>query len=79
MIAWQPCLHVDGPWHLSRTDDYPAVSLCGVRVAGVERYVKRDPHKIDDYKGERCKPCWQEWRLQTAASYASQDQWEAQR
>jgi hypothetical protein len=77
VIGWQPRLGVDGPWHLSLTDDYPAVSLCRVRVAGVERYVKRDPHKIDDHKGKRCDQCWAEWRMLTASSYARQDQHEA--
>lgn len=78
MIAWAPRKGVAGPWHVLLQDgQYPAMSLCGVRVQGVERYVKRDPHKIDDYRGERCKPCWREWRMMTAASYAKQDQHEA--
>jgi hypothetical protein len=76
MIAWQPRLGVDGPWHLTaHRDDFS--SLCGVRVEGIERYVKRDPHKIDHHKGDRCSNCWTEWGLLTAASYARQDQWEA--
>lgn len=77
MIGWQPRLGVEGPWHLSLTDDYPAVSLCGIRVGGVERYVKRDPHKIEDYRGDLCPKCQREWRMMTAASFAKQDQHEA--
>jgi hypothetical protein len=73
MIAWEPRLGFDGPWHLS-VDHTPEVSLCGIRVARVDRYAKRDPHKIDDYGGERCKACWTEWDLRTAASIACQDQ-----
>jgi hypothetical protein len=75
MIGWQPRRGVPGPWHLSVYGEVS--SLCRTRVAGIERYVKRDPHKIDDYQGERCPACWQEWRLRTAASYARQDQHEA--
>lgn len=75
MIAWEPIDDENGAWHLSLEDrQYPAMSFCGVRVQGVERYVKRDPHRIDDYRGERCRPCWAEWRMRTAASYARQDQ-----
>ena len=78
MIAWQPRRDVPGPWHLSLQDgQYPAVSLCGVRVQGLDRYVKRDPHRISHYEGERCRPCWREWRKLRAASYAAQDQHEA--
>lgn len=77
MIGWQPLTL--GRWHLSlQNGAYPAMSLCGKRVQGIERYVKRDPHKIDDYHGERCPKCWREWRTMIAASYAKQDQWEAE-
>lgn len=75
MIGWQPRLDVPGPWHLTEsTKPVPFSSLCGTRVSGIERYVKRDPHKIDDYNGERCPRCWSEWRLRTGASLAVQDQ-----
>jgi len=76
MIGWEPRLGVDGPWHLTHAHGEFS-SLCGVRVEGIERYVKRDPHKIDKYGGERCPTCWQEWRMETGASYARQDQHEA--
>lgn len=75
MTGWEPRLGVEGPWHLTFADDVS--SLCGVRVQGVERYVKRDPHKIDKYGGTRCRSCWMEWKTITAASYARQDQAEA--
>ena len=76
MIAWQPRRGYGTTWHLTHLNE--AVSICGVAVAGVHRYVKRDSHKIDDYKGERCPTCWAEWRMETAASYARQDQHEAE-
>lgn len=72
MIGWEPREGVPGPWHLSGWHDFS--SLCGVRVEGVERYVKRDPHRIGDYGGSRCAACWTEWGLRTAASYARMDQ-----
>lgn len=72
MSGWEPREGVGGPWHLTFGKEFS--SLCGVRVEGVERYVRRDPHKIDKYGGERCEPCWQEWRMMTAASLARQDQ-----
>jgi hypothetical protein len=76
MIGWQPRKGIDGPWHL--TDSREVVSaLCGRRVEGVERYVRRDPHKIDEYGGERCPKCWAEWRMRTGASLAAQDQYMA--
>lgn len=75
MIGWEPCLGFEGPWHVSvhHTD----TSLCGIRVAKVDRYVKRDPHRVEDYGGARCRKCWTEWGLMTAASYARQAQDEA--
>lgn len=78
MIGWEPRLGVEGPWHLTHHGD-EFLSLCGVRVKQMGLYVKRDPHKIDDYEGARCKRCWMRWRTETAASYAAQDQWEADR
>jgi hypothetical protein len=75
VIGWEPRKGVPGPWHLSLYTEVS--SLCGTRVAGIERYVKRDPHKIDKYHGDSCPRCWMEWRLFTAASHARQDQWEA--
>lgn len=79
MIGWAPRKHVmDDTWHLTHDlHDYPAVSLCGVRVQGIDRYVKRDPHRIDDYGGVCCPTCWREWRMLSAASHAKQDQHEA--
>lgn len=78
MIAWQPRLGVPGPWHLTHhRDEY--LSLCGRRVKQMGLYVKRDPHKIDDHRGERCARCWAVSRMESAASYARQDQWEAER
>jgi hypothetical protein len=80
MIGWQPRDYVNDRWHLSLWDGaYPAVSLCGTRVQGVDMYVKRDPAKIDLYRGARCAKCWQEWRLLVAAEEARQDQDEAAR
>jgi hypothetical protein len=75
MIGWEP--RQTGLWHLSRGK--AATSLCGVLVAGIGRYVQRDPHKIDHYEGTRCPTCWMEWKLLGAASYAKQDQHEASR
>jgi hypothetical protein len=72
MIGWQPRKGFDGPWHLS-IDHTPEVSLCGVRVARVDRYVKRDPHKIDKYGGVRCAKCWMEWRLRDVVRFAPLD------
>lgn len=69
MIGCEP--REGGPWHLTDAR-WRVVSLCGAFVS--DRYVKRDPHKIDHRGGERCPTCWMEWRLQYAASLARQDQ-----
>lgn len=78
MIAWQPHHGVPGPWHL--TDSRDAVSsLCKTRVQGIERYIRRDPHKIDHHEGGRCPRCWAEWGMRIGASIAAQDQDMAER
>lgn len=76
MIAWEPRINPEGPWHL--TDRRAAnTSICGIQVKGYRGYSQRNPHKIDDYGGQRCPTCWNEWQLRTAASYARQEQDEA--
>lgn len=79
MIGWAPRMGYDRllgrEWHLS--DHVSGVSLCGIAVAGIGRYVKRDPHKVDHHKGVRCPTCWREWGLLTGASFAAQHQDEA--
>jgi hypothetical protein len=77
MVGRQPREGYSTTWRLTATGD--DVTLCAIVVAGIGRYVKRDWHKVEDYGGNRCPACWQEWRLRTAASYARQDQWEAGR
>ncbi len=75
MIGWHRAKLEEDTWHLT-SPDWATVTLCDVVIA--QGYVQRDPHKVDQYGGTKCRKCWTEWRLRDAASLAHQDQAEAQ-